>query len=80
MLNRVILETKSDIATLSIEKQKMNVVLDTTSQKLATSDKEVVRLNNLLKTKEKEHWKEKEAWGGWMFFSVVVTVLVAALK
>lgn len=80
LLNKAISETKIEVATLNIQKQKVNLALDTTSQKLLTSDKEVERLNNMLKAKDKQHWKEKANWGGWMFFSFFVTVMVAALK
>lgn len=79
-LNRIILDTKSDVATLSVEKQKIDLTLGVTSQKLTASDKEIERLNALLKTRERQFWKEKQSWGGWMFFSVAVTVMVAALK
>ena len=79
-LNKTISETKSEVVTLSIQKQKINLALDTTFQKLSTSDKEIERLNGMLKAKDKQYWKEKTNWAGWMFFSFVVTVMVGALK
>ena len=79
-LNKTISETKSEVVTLSIQKQKINLALDTTFQKLSTSDKEIERLNSMLKAKDKQHWNEKTNWAGWMFFSFIVTVMVGALK
>lgn len=42
------------------------------------SKMEINRLNLLLETNDKEHWKEKRQWAGWMMFSFFITVFIAA--
>lgn len=79
-LNFNISKTTSDIKILFSEKEKVNTSLIITSDKLFTSEKEITRLQNELKIQDKEHWKQKNNWARWMFFSFMMTVIIAALK
>ena len=61
-------------------KIKTDSTLKTTVDSLTVSESEIKRLNSLIKENESYYWKEKRTWAGWMFFSVVITVLVGAIK
>lgn len=61
-------------------KIKSDSTLKITVDNLTVTESEISRLNGLIKKNESYYWKEKRTWAGWMFFSVAVTVMVAALK
>ena len=79
-LNSSIIKNNSDIKVLVQEKQNVNNTLIMTSEKLIVSENEITRLKNELIFQEKDHWNQKKSWAGWMFFSFMVTIMVAALK
>lgn len=61
-------------------KIKTDSTLKTAVDSLTVSESEIKRLTGLIKKNESYYLAEKKTWAGWMFFSVVVTVLVGALK
>ena len=79
-LDKTVTVNKVEIDSLKVEKQKIDSSLVLTSEKLTTSDKKIETLDTLVKREDKQHWREKRIWALWMFFSVVTTVVVAALN
>lgn len=79
-LGKTIVVSKVEIDSLKTEKQKLDSNLVFTSEKLTTSDKKIESLDTLMKDEDKQHWREKKMWAVWMFFSIVTTVVVAALN
>ena len=79
-LDKTVTVSKVEIDSLKIEKQKIDSSLVLTSQKLTTSDKKIETLDTLVKREDKQHWREKRIWAGWMLLSIVTTVVVAALN
>jgi chromosome segregation ATPase len=79
-LGKTIVISKVEIDSLKTEKQKIDSNLVFASEKLLVSDKKVETLDTLVKDEDKKHWREKRMWAGWMFFSIVMTVVVAAIK
>jgi len=63
-----------------VEKQKLDSNFVYASEKLVVSDKKIETLDTLVKDEDKQHWREKRMWAVWMFFSIVTTVVVAALN
>lgn len=61
-------------------KIKSDSTLKIAVDNLTVSESEVKKLNDLIKEKESYYRKEKRTWTGWMLCSVVITVLVAAIK
>ena len=79
-LNKGLFQKDTQINLLNTNNINLNNNLLIVSEKLKIYDVEVKRLNSLLVNKEKEHWHEKMKWGGWMFFSFCLTVVLASLK
>ena len=79
-LDKTVTVNKVEIDSLKVEKQKIDSSLVLTSEKLTTSDKKIETLDTRVKREDKQHWREKRIWALWMFFSVVTTVVVAALN
>lgn len=79
-LNRSLFDKNSEILFLSNEKQKLNNNLLVTSEKVNLLDNEIKRLNTFIVKQDRQHWDEKIRWGGWMFFSFVLTVVLGSLK
>lgn len=80
LLNKQISLSSDSLKSTVNQKVKLSFDLSQTTDSLNFSNLEVKRLNQLLIKKEKEFWNEKKNWAGWMFFSVAITVMVAALK
>lgn len=79
-LGKTITVSKVEIDSLKTEKQKIDSTLILTSEKLTTSDKKIESLDTKIKNEDKQHWREKRMWAGWMLLSIVTTVVVAALN
>ena len=79
-LNKKLNSTQETITVFQTQNKELNDNLSVSNKNLLNSDLEIKRLNQLLVDREKKFWNEKKTWAGWMFFSFVVTVLVAALK
>lgn len=72
-LDKTVTITKVEIDSLKVEKQKIDSSFVRTTEKVLT-------LDTLVKDEDKKHWREKRTWAIWMFFSIVTTVVVAALN
>ena len=79
-LGKTVTTSKVEIDSLKTEKQKLDSNLVFTSEKLFNSDKKVEELNIFVKDKDRDYWKEKRTWAGWMFLSFLTTVGVALLN
>lgn len=77
VLNKSLLENKSKVNNLKIEKQKLDSILWITSYRLDASDKEIKKMNDFFREREKSYWRERREWGIWMVFSTIVTAVVA---
>lgn len=79
-LDKTVNVNKVEIDSLKVEKQKLDSNFVYASEKLVVSDKKIETLDTLVKDEDKQHWREKRMWAVWMFFSIVTTVVVAALN
>jgi len=79
-LNKKLNSTQETITVFQTQNKELNDNLSVSNKNLLNSDLEIKRLNQLLIDREKKFWVEKRNWGGWMFFSFAITVMVAALK
>ena len=79
-LNNSLTETSSELFLVKNKSLKLDSTLKVTSSSLLISEEEIKRLNSLVKKNESTYWQEKKIWAGWMFFSVVVTVMLGVLK
>jgi hypothetical protein len=79
-LGKTVDVSKVEIDSLKTEKQKVQIDLNSTSEKLTTTGKQMEVVTMLAQEEDKKHWREKRMWAMWMGLSVAVTVLVGALK
>lgn len=79
-LNNNLFENKNKYVILKAEKTKTDSILSMTSYKLDLSDKEIKKLNDEIRHRESDHWIEKNRWGIWMMFSMVVTLFGLTAK
>ena len=79
-LSEQITITGKTVQTLETEKVELSKNISNVNKDLANSYSEINKLNILLAKRDREFWNEKKSWGGWMLFSFMVTIMVAALK
>lgn len=79
-LNANVFKLREELAFAKVKKIESDITLKNTADSLVVSEDKIKMLNDLIKKNESYYWKEKRTWAGWMFFSVVVTVLVGAIK
>lgn len=79
-LDKTVTISKVEIDSLKVEKQKIDSSLVLTSEKLTTSDKKIETLDTLVKREDKQHWREKRMWAGYMLLSFITTVGVVLLN
>ena len=79
-LNINFVKTNNELLSAKDKNLKLDSTLQLAFNNLLISENEIKQLNILLKKNELFYWQEKKTWAGWMFFSVIVTVLVGALK
>lgn len=80
ILSNLVVQKKSEVSVLTGEKQKLDSTISLSLNNLIISEKEIKRLNDIIKKKDEFLQNERKNWAGWMFFSFMVTVLVGALK
>jgi hypothetical protein len=79
-LDKTITVKRVEIDSLKTEKQKVQVDLNTTSEKLTATDKQMEVVTMLAQEEDKRHWRQKRMWALYMGLSFAVTVIVGALK
>jgi len=70
------LKSKDLDSSLAESKSKLNASLTLN----IISEEEIKRLNKIIEENEKYFVSERRSWAGWMLFSVLVTVVVGAVK
>ena len=80
LLNKNLEDKKTELVIVDKQKKSSDSNLLFSMDKIMISNQEIERLNKTIVDRDNKFWGEKKIWAGWMFFSVAVTVLVAALK
>lgn len=76
-LSKNLKDNNYTISNLKIEKNKIDSALLYTSYKLTTSEKEIKKMEDSIKNREKIYWRERREWAIWMVFLMAVTIIVS---
>lgn len=77
LLSKNIKDNNHTINNLKIEKNKVDSTLLYTSYKLLTSEKEINKMEDYIKNREKTYSKERKEWVIWMTLLMAVSIIVS---